>query len=210
MGLLDLFSRKRKGSILLAPFLIVGLGNPGLDYTSTRHNVGFRVVDTLVQILAAPPFQKKFQGVYTEKTIHQIKCYILKPLTYMNLSGMSVGEMMRYYKIPLDHILVIHDDIDLPEGELRLKKGGGDAGHNGLKSITQHVGGDYWRLRIGIGHPGRPEKVTVHVLGKFTIDEEIYVSHASDIISEYLPLFLEGQTSLFIQKIQAALKASQH
>lgn len=209
MGLLDLFSKKRRGSILLTPFLIVGLGNPGSEYVSTRHNVGFKVADHLAQALAFPPFQKKFQGVFSEKSIDQIRCYILKPLTYMNLSGISVGEMMRYYKVPLDHIFVIHDDIALLQGEIRLKKGGGDGGHNGLKSITQHIGSDYWRLRIGIGHPGSPEKVTPYVLGKFTIKEEIYISHVSDIIEECLPLFLDEQPTLFIQKVQERLKALQ-
>ena len=194
---------------MLTPFLIVGLGNPGPEYALTRHNIGFMVADAIVSAFAFPPFQRKFQGLYTEKNLDQRRLYILKPLTYMNLSGISTGEMMRFYKIPLDHILIIHDDLALPTGEIRLKKGGGDGGHNGLKSLTQHIGQDYWRLRIGIGHPGRPEKVTPHVLGKFSADEEIFVSHASEIIIQALPLLLEGQHSLFIQKIKDALKAGQ-
>ena len=209
MRLLNLFSRKNRGSILLTPFLIVGLGNPGPEYALTRHNIGFMVADAIASAFAFPPFQRKFQGLYTEKNLDQRRLYILKPLTYMNLSGISTGEMMRFYKIPLDHILIIHDDLALPMGEIRLKKGGGDGGHNGLKSLTQHIGQDYWRLRIGIGHPGRPEKVTPHVLGKFSADEEIFVSHASEIIIQALPLLLEGQHSMFIQKIKDDLKAGQ-
>lgn len=194
-----------------APFLIVGLGNPGPEYAHTRHNIGFQIVDTILDQgfphCSFSAFKKNFKGLTSECTFQDHKIFLLKPLTYMNLSGESVGPMMRFYKISLDHILIIHDDLDLPLGGTRLKKGGGNGGHNGLKSITEHIGNDYWRLRVGIGHPGSREKVTPYVLGSFTKDESILVSALCERTSEFFPLFLEGKKDIFLQTLQASLKS---
>ncbi len=209
------FFSKNKGLPLETepPFLLVGLGNPGPEYTETRHNVGFQVVDTILKEglpdCSFSAFKKNFKGLSSEGTFQNQKIFLLKPLTYMNLSGDSVGAMMRFYKVLLDNILVIHDDLDLPLGSIRLKKGGGNGGHNGLKSITEHIGNDYWRLRIGIGHPGVREQVTPYVLSPFTKNEAILVSALCDRISEFLPLFLEGKKDIFLQTLQESLKPYQ-
>jgi peptidyl-tRNA hydrolase, PTH1 family len=153
--------------------LVVGLGNPGTKYERNRHNVGFMVVDRVADRLRAEPFREKFKGVFTRVAGHDL--VLLKPLTYMNLSGESVQAAMQFFKVGLGEVLVIHDELDLPYGDNRLKLGGGTAGHNGLKSMLQHCGGDgFGRLRVGIGRP-RGEKgekpgndVVGHVLGDFS------------------------------------------
>jgi peptidyl-tRNA hydrolase, PTH1 family len=148
--------------------LIVGLGNPGPKYANTRHNVGFMVVDQLAERLKAGPFRDKFAGVFVRVASPDV--VLLKPLTFMNLSGESVQQAMQFFKVALKDVLVIHDELDLPYGECRLKQGGGAAGHNGLRSIIQHCGGEgFPRLRIGIGRP-RGEGVS-HVLGEFSAAE---------------------------------------
>ena len=203
MSLFSLFTGGSKGAALLAaPFLVVGLGNPGPEYTETRHNVGFWVANALQEEYDFSPFQKKFQGIYAEKTVGQTKFYILKPLTYMNLSGAAVGEIMRYYKIPLDHVIVVHDDLDLPVGTIRLKRGGGEGGHNGLKSLTQHIGKDYWRLRIGIGHPGDKAKVSSYVLSSFSKADKEEAVEAVEKVVQAFPLWLEGSMPAFIEALQ--------
>ncbi len=210
-----LFFTKNKGVPIETetPFLLVGLGNPGPEYERTRHNIGFQVVDTLLEEglpnCSFSAFKKNFKGVSSEGMFQRQKIFLLKPLTYMNLSGDSVGAMMRFYKIPLDHILVIHDDLDLPLGTVRFKNDGGNGGHNGLKSITDHIGNAYWRLRIGIGHPGAREKVTPYVLSPFTKEEDIVVSAVCERFSEFLPLFLEGKRDVFNQTFQESLKPYQ-
>lgn len=209
------FWSKMRGATLevVAPFLIVGLGNPGPDYVGTRHNVGFEIIDSIAQekssSLSFSAFKKNFKGEVSEGRFQTQKIFLLKPLTYMNLSGQSVGALLQFYKIPLDHMLVIHDDLDLPLGTVRLKKAGGNGGHNGLKSLTEHAGNDYWRLRIGIGHPGTREKVTPYVLSKFTSSEHILVCALSECIAENLSLFLANDPVLFLQKLQDRLKPYQ-
>ncbi len=146
-------------------YLIVGLGNPGTEYRFHRHNVGFLMVDILHQAYGTSDFQKnKWQGLMAEASINGQKVLFLKPQTYMNLSGPAVSGSANFYKIPLDRIIVIHDDLDIPPADIRIKKGGGNGGHNGLKSIDAHLGKDYWRVRIGIGHPGIKEMVSGYVL----------------------------------------------
>lgn len=154
-------------------FLVVGLGNPGGKYAHNRHNVGFMVVDRLAERLRAPAFREKFSGVFARVASPDV--VLLKPLTYMNLSGESVQAAMKFFKVSLPEVIVIHDELDLPFGDNRIKVGGGTAGHNGLKSMLQHCGGDgFARLRIGIGRP-RSEKgadaVVSHVLGDFSSSE---------------------------------------
>ena len=146
-------------------FLIVGLGNPGAEYRFHRHNIGFLVIDILHDTFGTSDFSKtKWSGVLSEGSINGEKILFLKPQTYMNLSGKAVGGIAAFYKIPTENIFVIHDDIDLPVAELRIKKGGGHGGHNGLKSLDSHIGKNYWRMRIGVDHPGDKNLVSGYVL----------------------------------------------
>ena len=145
-------------------WLIVGLGNPGSQYKRNRHNIGFMAVDEIVRRHDLSSSKKKFQALLSEGEIVGEKVLVLKPQTYMNLSGQSVQAAASFYKIPLDHVVVFHDELDLAFGKIRVKFSGGAAGHNGLRSIDDHLGKDYWRVRLGIGHPGEKEFVTQHVL----------------------------------------------
>jgi len=147
--------------------LWVGLGNPGAQYSMHRHNVGFMVTDTLAEVHDFGPVQKKFQGWLQEGRIGSEKILLLKPATFMNESGRSVGEAMRFYKLGLDALTVFHDELDLAPFKVKVKQGGGTAGHNGLRSIDQHLGADFRRVRLGIGHPGHKDRVTGYVLGNF-------------------------------------------
>ncbi len=147
--------------------LWVGLGNPGPQYALHRHNVGFMVLDTLAEFHNFGPVQKKFQGWLQEGRIGGEKILLLKPATYMNESGRAVGEALRFYKLATDALTVFHDELDLAPFKVKVKQGGGTAGHNGLRSIDQHLGPDFRRVRLGIGHPGHKDRVTGHVLGNF-------------------------------------------
>jgi len=147
--------------------LWVGLGNPGAKYALNRHNVGFMICDTIAEVHGFGPVQKKFSGWLQEGRIGSEKILLLKPATYMNESGRSVGEALRFYKLGMDDLTVFHDELDLAPFKVKVKHGGGTAGHNGLRSIDQHLGKDFRRIRIGIGHPGMKERVTGHVLGNY-------------------------------------------
>lgn len=147
--------------------LFVGLGNPGAKYAQNRHNIGYMAVDRIAQDHSFGPWKSKFQGQISEGVLGSEKVLLLKPETFMNLSGQSVGEALRFYKLTPDDVTVFHDELDLAPGKLRLKQGGGHAGHNGLRSIHQHIGDAYARVRLGIGHPGRKELVAQYVLHDF-------------------------------------------
>ena len=147
--------------------LLVGLGNPGAKYASTRHNIGWIAVDAVGDEHGFGPERAKFQGRLREGRLGGDKALILKPETFMNLSGQSVGEALRFYKLTADDVIVFHDELDLAPGKLRVKTGGGHAGHNGLRSLHQHIGPDYHRVRLGIGHPGDKAKVSAYVLHDF-------------------------------------------
>ena len=151
--------------------LWVGLGNPGPRYAMQRHNVGFMACDVLADMYDFGPVQKKFQGWLQEGRIGSEKVLLLKPGTFMNESGRSVGEAMRFYKLDLSALTVFHDELDLAPFKVKVKQGGGHAGHNGLRSITQHLGPDFRRVRLGIGHPGHKDRVTGYVLGNFAKTE---------------------------------------
>ena len=151
--------------------LWVGLGNPGPQYALHRHNVGFMAVDTIAEVHGFGPVQKKFQGWLQEGRIGREKILLLKPATFMNESGRAVGEAMRFYKLDLAALTVFHDELDLAPFKVKVKRGGGHAGHNGLRSIDQHLGADFRRVRLGIGHPGHKDRVTGHVLGNFAKSE---------------------------------------
>src|SRR5690606_24769741 len=147
--------------------LLVGLGNPGPKYENNRHNVGFLAVDAIARHHSFSPWSKKFQGLIAEGRLNDEKVLLLKPQTFMNLSGQSVGEAMRFHKIPPSDVVVLYDELDLAPGKVRVKVGGGAGGHNGIRSMDAHCGKDYRRVRIGIGHPGAKELVHNYVLGDF-------------------------------------------
>lgn len=150
----------------------VGLGNPGPRYALHRHNVGFMALDVIADMHGFGPVQKKFQGWAQEGRIGTHKVLLLKPATFMNESGRAVGEALRFYKLGTDALTVFHDELDLTPFKVKVKQGGGTAGHNGLRSIDQHLGADFRRIRLGIGHPGHKDRVTGHVLGNFAKAEE--------------------------------------
>ncbi|WP_179380162.1 aminoacyl-tRNA hydrolase [Jannaschia marina] len=147
--------------------LWVGLGNPGAKYAGNRHNIGFMALDRILEDQGGGPWRSKFQGQIAEVRFGSEKVWLLKPATFMNLSGQSVGEAMRFHKLSPADVTVFHDELDLAPGKLRLKAGGGHAGHNGLRSIHQHIGPDYARVRLGIGHPGYKDRVSGYVLSDF-------------------------------------------
>lgn len=152
--------------------LMVGLGNPGAKYAGNRHNIGFMALDRIAADHGFSPWKARFQGLAAEGRLGDLRVTLLKPQTFMNLSGQSVGEAMRYLKLSPAEVLVLHDELDLAPGTCRLKTGGGHAGHNGLRSIHQHIGEGYRRLRIGIGHPGHKDRVSGYVLSDFAKAEE--------------------------------------
>lgn len=158
-------------------YLLVGLGNPGAQYSLNRHNIGFMAIDIIADMQQFPNYKSKFSALLSEGRIAGSKVILLKPQTYMNLSGRSVAEAAKFYKIPLANIYVFHDDLDLQPGRLKIKRGGGAGGHNGLKSIDQCMGQDYWRIRMGIGHPGFKDAVSGYVLGNFHKDDEEWLSN---------------------------------
>ena len=158
--------------------LFVGLGNPGPKYAGNRHNIGFMAVDAIVRRHRFSPWRRRFQGAACEGELGGEKAIALLPETFMNESGRAVAEAMRFYKIPLDKVVVFHDELDLPPAKVRVKKGGGNAGHNGLKSITALCGNEYWRVRLGIGHPGDKALVHAYVLNDFGKAERAWVDAA--------------------------------
>ena len=173
--------------------LIVGLGNPGPEYEKTRHNIGFWCVDALArQHHVCFKTEKKFFGLLCQISVNGHIIWLLKPATFMNRSGQSVLALSNFYKIPLERILVIHDELDLPVGEVRLKKGGGDGGHNGLRDITAVFSSkEFLRIRMGIGHPGRKEQVTNYVLGRPDVQEREIFDKAIHNACDILPLLLK-------------------
>ncbi|OCW59117.1 aminoacyl-tRNA hydrolase [Hoeflea olei] len=184
--------------------LIAGLGNPGPQYARNRHNVGFMAVDEIARRHSFSGFSKKFRGDLAEGTIAGEKILLLKPMTFMNLSGDSVGEAMRFYKLSTSDLIVLHDELDLAPGKLRLKSGGGNGGHNGLKSIDAHCGKDYRRLRIGIGHPGHKDRVNPHVLGDFAKADAEWLEPLLDAIAGNAELMVRGDDAGFLNKIALA------
>ena len=181
--------------------LLVGLGNPGGDYARNRHNIGFMAVDEIVRRHSFQPFRSKFNGELAEGRVGREKVLALKPMTYMNESGRSVLAAASFYKIHPEDILVIHDELDLAAGKLRLKSGGGHSGHNGLRSLHAHVGEGYRRLRLGIGHPGDKSKVTSHVLKDFAKADHDWLDPLLDAIAANISLALEGEDANFLNKV---------
>ena len=194
------------GALSDTPLLIAGLGNPGAEYSRNRHNAGFMAVDTIHESHDFGPWRSRFQGLISEGTLGKRKVYLLKPMTYMKLSGDSIGPAMRFFKLPLNALVVMHDELDLPAAKLKVKTGGGDAGNNGAKSITATLGPDYRRVRIGIGHPGDKGRVHGHVLGNFTkADEKEWLVPMLTAIAEAAPLLAKDNDIGFMNKIALAL-----
>jgi PTH1 family peptidyl-tRNA hydrolase len=187
--------------------LFVGLGNPGPRYAKNRHNIGFMAADAIARAHNAGPWRKRFQGETAEAVIGGEKVLILKPQTFMNLSGQAVAETQRFFKIPLDDVTVFYDELDLPPAKLRVKVGGGNAGHNGLRSITAHCGNDYRRVRLGIGHPGHKPLVQPHVLGDFAKAEEPWVEDLLRAIADHAALLAKGDDASFQNKVHLAMEA---
>jgi len=186
--------------------LIVGLGNPGARYERTRHNVGFLVADAIHRRHGFGPWRAKFQGLLAEGALGGERVYLLKPQTFMNASGDSVAEAARFYKIPVDAVAVIHDEIDLEPGKLRVKQGGGAAGHNGLRSIDAQLGEDYWRVRIGVGHPGVKELVEPYVLQNFDAEDQAWLPPLIDAVADAIPVLVADGAAAFTTKVAVILK----
>ena len=187
--------------------LFVGLGNPGSRYAGNRHNIGFMVVDAIAKRHGIGPWRRRFQGVAAEGPLGGERVLLLLPGTYMNESGRAVAEAAHFYKLGLADILVFHDEIDLAPAKVRVKTGGGVAGHNGLRSITAHIGNDYRRVRIGVGHPGVKDLVYGHVLNDFAKDERPWVEALCGIIADNADLLAKGQDASFQNKVHLAMQA---
>lgn len=182
--------------------LVVGLGNPGARYARNRHNIGFMAVEAIARRHGLPAFRSRFKGELSEGVIAGERRLLLRPQTFMNLSGEAVLGAMSFYKIAPGDIAVIHDELDLRPGKVRVKRGGGSAGHNGLRSIDALIGPDYWRVRIGIGHPGIKELVHPYVLQNFTADEmRGWVETLVDAVAETIPFLLEGAPDAFMSEV---------
>ena len=189
--------------------LLVGLGNPGSDYAGNRHNVGFMAVDAIHRHYSFAPYRSKFEGEASDGSLNGDKVLLLKPSTFMNESGRAVAQAARFYKIDPTDIVVFHDELDLEPGKIRLKKGGGLAGHNGLKSIAAHVGQDFRRVRIGIGHPGHKDRVTGHVLKDFSKAEKDWLAQLMDAMAQAAPALTSGDDSGFATKVSLIMKPPQ-
>ena len=182
--------------------LLVGLGNPGLRYVRNRHNIGFMAVDAIARRHRSPAFRNRFKGELAETPIGSERVMLFKPQNFMNASGEAVGEVARFYKISVHDIIVIHDEIDLRPGKLRVKRGGGSAGHNGLRSIDAMIGADYWRVRIGVGHPGVKELVQPYVLQNFPAEEVTgWVAPLLEAVAEAMPVLVAGDAAGFMSRV---------
>ena len=186
-------------------FLLVGLGNPGTKYAGNRHNIGFMAVDEIVRRHGFSPWRKKFHGEISEGLLGLQKTLVLKPLTFMNESGQAVGEAIRFLGMEPEQVVVIYDEIDLLAGKVRVKLGGGAAGHNGIRSITAHIGPHYTRVRLGVGHPGDKTLVHPHVLSDFAKSDKAWLTPLLDAVADYAALLVEGDTATFQNKVHLAL-----
>jgi PTH1 family peptidyl-tRNA hydrolase len=188
--------------------LFVGLGNPGSEYARQRHNVGFIAVERIAERHGLGPWKKRFHGLACDGLLGGHRVTLLRPQTYMNDSGRAVGEAQRYLKIAESEIYVFHDELDLAPGKLKVKTGGGNAGHNGLRSITSHIGNDYARVRIGIGHPGSKELVMRHVLHDFAKADMAWLEPLLDAIADAAPRLAAGDQARFLTDVARAAKAA--
>ena len=182
-------------------FLLVGLGNPGKEYENNRHNIGFMAIDAITQNYSFDAPKLKFHGEVNEGRIGSTKVRTIKPSTFMNESGKSVGAISQFYKIPIDNIIVFHDELDLVPGKLKVKQGGSHAGHNGLKSLNRHIASNYIRVRLGIGHPGDKRKVSSYVLSNFNKQEQPIINQQIDSVVKHLTSLLNNDAALFMNNV---------
>jgi PTH1 family peptidyl-tRNA hydrolase len=187
--------------------LLVGLGNPGTRYAGNRHNIGFMVVEAIARRHGLGPWRRRFQGVACEGPIGAERVLLLLPGTFMNESGRAVAEATHFYKLPIGDVVVFHDELDLPAGKLRVKTGGGNAGHNGLRSITAHIGNDYRRVRIGIGHPGDKDLVQPYVLDDFAKSDRPWVEALCGVVADDAELIALGNDASFQNRVHLAMQA---
>ena len=187
--------------------LLVGLGNPGERYVGNRHNIGFMALQAIAKRHGIGPWRRRFQGVACEGPIGGERALLLLPGTFMNESGRAVAEAVHFYKLPLDAVTVFHDEIDLPPAKVRVKTGGGIAGHNGLRSISEHIGNDYRRVRIGVGHPGNKDMVQHYVLSDFAKSERGWVEALLDIMADNADLLAHGEDATFQNKVHLTMVA---
>ena len=178
--------------------LIVGLGNPGEKYQYTRHNIGYMAIDNIVSAQQDYKIKKKFNSIIYETIIDKNRTILIKPETYMNNSGDAVSQIANFYKIDSKNILVLHDELDIPFGKIRIKSGGGNAGHNGLKSISKKIDNNYTRVRLGIGHPGNKERVNGHVMGNFTGSEKEKLNQILNYLTNNIYEILNKKESFII------------
>jgi len=187
--------------------LLVGLGNPGARYVGNRHNIGFMAVQEIAKRHGIGPWRRRFQGVACEGPLGGERTLLLLPGTYMNESGRAVSEAMHFYKLSLADVIVFHDEIDLPPGKVRVKVGGGVAGHNGLRSISEHIGNEYRRVRIGVGHPGNKDLVQHYVLSDFAKSDRGWVETLIGILADDAGLLAQGKDASFQNKVHLAMVA---
>jgi PTH1 family peptidyl-tRNA hydrolase len=185
--------------------LLVGLGNPGPRYARNRHNIGFMALDEVVHRYGFGPWRGRFQGRLAEGRVGGQKLLALEPQTYMNESGRAVGEALRFYRLSPEQVIVLHDEIDLKPGKVKVKRGGGPGGHNGLRSIDAHIGRDYWRVRLGVGHPGDKDLVHGHVLHDFAKTDEAWLAKLLEAVAAELPVLLAGDERAFMSKVNQVL-----
>ncbi len=186
--------------------LLVGLGNPGASYAGHRHNIGFMAIDELARWHGFGPFRRRFGGLYCDGVLDGRRVRLLKPQTYMNESGRSVGEAVRYYGLRIAHVYVLYDEIDLVPGKCRVKIGGGSGGHNGIRSIERHVGKDFWRVRLGVGHPGHKDRVRRYVLQDFSrAERDGWLPTLLDAVARNAPLLVRGEENAFMSRVAHAV-----
>jgi PTH1 family peptidyl-tRNA hydrolase len=190
--------------------LLVGLGNPGPKYERNRHNIGFMAADEICRRHGFARYRARFQSLVAEGCLDAAKVLIVKPTTFMNESGRAVGEAVRFYKLAPTDVMVIHDELDLASGKIRIKTGGGNAGHNGLRSIEAHIGNGFHRLRLGIGHPGDKHAVHGYVLGDFAKSEQRYVATIIDAIGDSAALLGSGDHPGFMSRVALILNPPKH
>ena len=187
--------------------LFVGLGNPGAKYARNRHNIGFMAVDEIARRHGFAPWRRRFQGETSEGTLERERVILLKPTTYMNDSGRAVQEAANFFKLSASEITVFQDELELSPAKVRVKVGGGIAGHNGLRSITSHIGNDYRRVRLGIGHPGIKEFVHSYVLADFAKDDGPWVTALCEAVADNAGVLAAGRDSTFQNKVHLAMQA---
>ena len=187
--------------------LFVGLGNPGAKYARNRHNIGFMAVDEIARCHGFPPWRRRFQGEASEGSLDGERVILLKPTTYMNDSGRAVQEAQNFFKLGAGQVTVFQDELELPPAKVRVKVGGGIAGHNGLRSISSHIGNDYRRVRLGIGHPGVKELVHAYVLADFAKDDAAWVSALCEALADSAALLATGRDSTFQNKVHLSMQA---